>query len=34
MTIYKENLHHAEELQKQAHNKAVQLESYASGNKV
>ena len=34
MIVYWENLHHAQELQKQAHNKGVKPQSYAPGNKV
>ena len=34
MTIYKKNFYHAQELQKQAHNKAVKPRSYAPGDKV
>ena len=34
MTVCQQNLHHAQELQKQAHNKGVKPQSYASGNKV
>ena len=34
MTVYKENFHHAQELQKQAHEKAVKPRSYVPGNKV
>ena len=34
MTVCRENLHHAQELQKQAHNKGVKPKSYASGDKV
>ena len=34
MTICRENLHHAQELQKQAHDKGVKPRSYAPGNKV
>ena len=34
MTICRENLYHAQELQKQAHNKSVKPKSYASSDKV
>ena len=34
MTICQQNLHHAQELQKQAHNKDVKVQSYTSGDKV
>ncbi len=34
MIIYKENLDHAQKLQKRANNKAVKLRSYAFGHKV
>ena len=34
MTICWENLHHAQKLQKQVHNKSVKPRSYAPGNKV
>ena len=34
MTVYRENLYHAQELQKRAHNKGVKPENYASGKKV
>ena len=34
MVICHENLHHAQELQKQAHDKGVKPWSYASGKKV
>ena len=34
MSICRENLYHAQELQKQAHNKVVKPKSYAPGNKV
>ena len=34
MIICRENLHHAQELQKRAHNKGVKLRSYAPGNKI
>ena len=34
MTVYRENLHHAQELQKQAYDKGVKLSSYAPSNKV
>ena len=34
MTVCRENLHHAQELQKQAHDKGVKPRSYAPGNKV
>ena len=34
MTVCQENLHHAQELQKQAHNKGVKPKSYASDDKV
>ena len=34
MTVCQENLHHAQELQKQAHDKGVKPRSYASGDKV
>ena len=34
MIIYQENLHHAQELQKQAHNKGVKLRSYVPSDKV
>ena len=34
MTVYRENLYHALELQKQAHNKSVKSKSYAPGDKV
>ena len=34
MTIYQENLHYAEKLQKRANNKAVKPKSLAFGNKV
>ena len=34
MTVCRENLHHAWELQKRAHDKSVKPKSYAAGNKV
>ena len=34
MTVCRENLHHAQELQKRAHNKGVKPKSYAPGDKV
>ena len=34
MIVCQENLHHAQELQKQAHDKGVKPRSYASGEKV
>ena len=34
MIVYWENFYHAQELQKQAHNKGVKPWSYALGNKV
>ena len=34
MTVCRENLYHAQELQKQAHNKGVKPRSYAPGDKV
>ena len=34
ITVCQENLYHAQELQKQAHDKGVKPRSYASGNKV
>ena len=34
MIVCRENLHHAQELQKRAHDKGVKPRSYASGNKV
>ena len=34
MTVCHENLHHAQELQKQAHDKGVKPRSYAFSNKV
>ena len=34
MTAYQQNLHHAQKLQKRAHNKGVKPQSYAPGNKV
>ena len=34
MAICQQNLHHAQEFQKQAHNKGVKPQSYALGNKV
>lgn len=34
MTIYQKNLHHAQGLQMQAHDKIVKLKSYALDNKV
>ena len=34
MTVCQENLHHAQELQKQAHNKGVKPKSYTPGDKV
>ena len=34
MTVCQENLHHAQELQKQAYDNGVKLKGYASGNKV
>ena len=34
MIIYQENLHHAQELQKQAHNKGIKPRNYAFGDKV
>ena len=34
MAVCQQNLHHAQELQKQAHDKGVKPQSYASGNKV
>ena len=34
MIVCQQNLHHAQELQKRAHNKGVKLQSYAPGDKV
>ena len=34
MTVCRENFHHAQELQKQAHDKGVKPKSYAPGDKV
>ena len=34
MIVYQENLHHAQEIQKQAYDKEVKPWSYAPGNKV
>ena len=34
MAVCQQNLYHAQKLQKQAHNKGVKPQSYASGNKV
>ena len=34
MVVYRENLHHAQELQKRAHDKGVKPRSYAPGKKV
>ena len=34
MTVYQQNLYHAQKLQKQAHDKSVKPQSYAPGNKV
>ena len=34
MTICQQNLHHAQELQKQGHDKEVKLQSYAPSEKV
>ena len=34
MAAYQQNLHHAQKLQKQAHNKGVKPQSYTPGNKV
>ena len=34
MIVYQENLYHAQELQKQAHDKGVKPQSYASGEKI
>ena len=34
MTVCQKNLHHAQKLQKQAHNKRVKLKNYAPGDKV
>ena len=34
MTVCQENLHHAQKLQKRAHNKGVKPRSYASGDKI
>ena len=34
MIVYCKNLHHAQELQKQAHDKGAKPRSYASGKKV
>ena len=34
MTVWRENLHHAQELQKQVHDKGVKPRSYAPGDKV
>ena len=34
MAVCQQNLHHAQELQKRAHNKGVKPQSYTSGNKV
>ena len=34
MTLYQENLHHAQELQKRAHDKGVKPQSYALGENV
>ena len=34
MTVYQQNLHHAQELRNRAHNKGVKPQSYAPGDKV
>ena len=34
MNNYKKNFHHAQELQKQTHNKSVKSRNYASSNKI
>ena len=34
MIVYRENLHHAQELQKRAHDKGVKPRSYAPSDKV
>ena len=34
MTVCRKNLHHAQELQKQAHNKGIKPKSYTSSDKV
>ena len=34
LTVCQQNLHYAQELQKQAHNKGAKPQSYAPGNKV
>ena len=34
MTVYQQNFHHAQKLQKRAHNKGVKPQSYAPGDKV
>ena len=34
ITVCRKNLHHAQELQKQAHNKGVKSRNYAPGDKV
>ena len=34
MTVYRENLHHTQELQKQAHDKGVKPRSYIPSDKV
>ena len=34
MAVYQQNLHYAQELQKQAHDKGVKPRSYVPGNKV
>ena len=34
MIVCRENLHHAQEFQKQAHNKGVKSQSYVPGGKV
>ena len=34
MTVCRENLHHAQKLQKRAHNKGVKHKSYAPGDKI
>ena len=34
MTVYQQNLYHAQKLQKQAHDNGIQLQSYAPSDKI
>ena len=34
ITVYQQNLYHAQKLKKQAYNKGIKPQNYASGNKV